>query len=219
MSQALYPPDRVDWCIYALFKEDQKAIDKHFTYNFEKRTGNLAHSLDGYLWAISSLATEKLQVRCLKENHILEIKSPLQIVLIGDGCEGYSLSLATAAKNKITAFNNFINRPGFFHRFNTVYRGNPIIRLWKHFTFKALSEQAAKAMIDHLPEFEDHPVDAIEQSTQELFEYSTFHLPQWVFLVIMWIGIIALMGGLEFIIWKVYKMRGTFKEAKQVIFN
>ena len=66
------------------------------------------------MWAISSLVTEKLQVRCLKETHILEIKSMLQIVLIGDGCEGYSSSLATAVKNEITAINNFINRPGFF---------------------------------------------------------------------------------------------------------
>ena len=114
MSQAFYLSDRVTWCIYALFKEDQAAIDKQCTYSFKKRTGNLAHSLGGYLWAISSLATEKLQVRCLKETHILEIKPPLQIVLIGDGCEGYSPSLATAAKNEITAINNFINRPGFF---------------------------------------------------------------------------------------------------------
>ena len=60
MSQALYPSDRVRWCIYALFKENQAAIDKQCTYNFEKRTGNLADSLGGYLWAISSLATEKL---------------------------------------------------------------------------------------------------------------------------------------------------------------
>ena len=114
MSQALYPSDRVRGCIYALFKEDQAAIDKQCTYNFEKRTGNLAHSLGGYLWAISSLATEKLQVRCLKETHILEIKkTPLKIVLIGNGCEGYSPTLATAAKTEITAINNFINRPSF----------------------------------------------------------------------------------------------------------
>ena len=74
-------------------------------------------------------------------------------------------------------------------------------------------------MIDHLPELEDLPIDAIEQSTQELFEYSTYHFPQWVFLVIMGMEIIEVMVGLEFIIWKVYKMRGTFKEAKQVLFN
>ena len=144
---------------------------------------------------------------------------PLQIVLIGDGCEGYSPSLATAAKNEITAINNFVNRPGFFIQFNAVCRSNPTIGLWKHFSFQALSEEAAKAMIDHLPELEDLSIDAIEQSTQELFEYSTYHFPQWVFLVMMGMGIVGIMVGLKFIIRKVYKMRGTFLEAKQVLFN
>ena len=32
-------------------------------------------------------------------------------------------------------------------------------------------------------------------------------------------GIIGLMVGLGYIIWKVYKMRGTFREAKQVLFD
>ena len=32
------------------------------------RTTNLAYSLDGYLWAISALAAEKLQIRCVMEN-------------------------------------------------------------------------------------------------------------------------------------------------------
>ena len=32
-------------------------------------------------------------------------------------------------------------------------------------------------------------------------------------------GVVESMVGLGFIIWKVYKMRGTFKEAKQVLFN
>ena len=143
----------------------------------------------------------------------MEIKPPLQIVLIGDSCEGYSPSLATAAKNEITTINNFVNRPGFLIRFNAIYRSNPTIGLWKHFSFQALSEEAAKAMIDNLPELEDLPIDAIEQSTQELFEYSTYYFSQWVFLVIMGMGIVGIMIGLGFIIWKVYKMRGTFKEA------
>ena len=74
-------------------------------------------------------------------------------------------------------------------------------------------------MVDHLPELEDLPIDAIEQSTQELFEYSTYHFPQWVFLIIMVMGIVGIMVGLRYIIWKVYRMRGTFREAKQVLFS
>ena len=44
MSQALYPSDKVKWCIYALFKQDQTAVNEFCTYNFQKRTGNLGHS-------------------------------------------------------------------------------------------------------------------------------------------------------------------------------
>ena len=32
-------------------------------------------------------------------------------------------------------------------------------------------------------------------------------------------GTVGVMVGLGYIIWKVYKMRGTFREAKQVLFN
>ena len=35
---------------------------------------NLAYSVDGYLWAISALATEKLQIRCVMETNVITIK-------------------------------------------------------------------------------------------------------------------------------------------------
>ena len=52
---------------------------------------NLAHSLDGYLWAVSSLATEKLQIRCLHHTSVITIEPPLCIVDIGNGCEAFLL--------------------------------------------------------------------------------------------------------------------------------
>ena len=217
MSQALYPSDKVTWCIHALFKQDQEAVNKFCTYNFQRRTGNLAHSLGGYLWAISSIATEKLQVRCLKETHILEIKPPLQIVVIGDGCEGYSPSLATTAKNEITAVQNKLSRPGFFTKFNAVYKSNPILGLWSQMNFEALTYEAAKAMVEHLPELENLPKDAIEQRGRDLYEYNSFHLPHWVFLIIGVIGLLIFLVGLGFVIWKVYRMRGAFDSVKNIL--
>ena len=63
----------------------------------------MAYSLDGYLWAISALATEKLQVRCVMETHVITIKPPLQIVDIDNGCETYSASIYIPAKSELTA--------------------------------------------------------------------------------------------------------------------
>ena len=48
----------------------------------------MAQSLDGYLWAVSSLKKEKMRIWCLEDSHLEDIKPPLMIVYIGDGCEG-----------------------------------------------------------------------------------------------------------------------------------
>ena len=57
------------------------------------RHTNLAHSLDSYLWAISSLAAEKLQIQCLHHTSVVAIEPPLRIVDIGNGCEAFSPTL------------------------------------------------------------------------------------------------------------------------------
>ena len=57
-NQALYPVEQTDWCLYALFINDEKCIEKNCILKAINHTTNLAYSLDGYLWAISTLATE-----------------------------------------------------------------------------------------------------------------------------------------------------------------
>ena len=44
------------------------------------RHDNMAQSLDGYLWAVSSLKKEKMRIRCLEDSHLEDIKPPLTIV-------------------------------------------------------------------------------------------------------------------------------------------
>ena len=63
---------------------------------------NLAYSLDRYLWAISALAAEKLQIRSVMETNVITVKPPLQIVDIGNGCEAYSSSIYIPAKSELT---------------------------------------------------------------------------------------------------------------------
>ena len=216
LNQALYPSDRVNWCVYALYKQDQEAVNKHCTYNFQKRTGNLAQNLGGYLWAISSLATEKLQVRCLKETHIEEIRPPLQIVYIGDGCEGYSPSLATTARTEITTSRDFIGRPSFFIQFNKVYQKSSTLSLWNQISLESLTEKEAAAMVQALPELEQLKLSDIDQNIGKIKGYS-FHLPQWVYLVIIIVSVLAILVSIGIIIWKVYSMRGAFKEVKTLL--
>ena len=73
-DQALYPMECTQWCIYALFINDKSQIKRNCFLKTLNQTTNLAYSLDGYLWTISALATEKLHVRCVMETHIITIK-------------------------------------------------------------------------------------------------------------------------------------------------
>ena len=100
-KQALYPVEQMNWCIYALFINDEKQIERNCILKTINRTTNLAYSLDGYLWAISALATEKLQIRCVMETCVITIKPPLQIVDIGNGCKAYSASIYIPAKSEL----------------------------------------------------------------------------------------------------------------------
>ena len=101
-KQALYPVEQTNWCIYALFINDEKQIERNCILRTINRTTNLAYNLDGYLWAISAIATERLQIRCVMEMNIITIKPPLQIVDIGNGCETYSASIYIPAKSELT---------------------------------------------------------------------------------------------------------------------
>ena len=63
IKQALYPTELVDWCIYAIFRQDSTRIDKYCHYTFKNTDRNYAHSLGGFVWAVSTVVVEKLQVR------------------------------------------------------------------------------------------------------------------------------------------------------------
>ena len=215
MNQALYPSDRVDWCIWALFIKDERMVKRVCTYNIQKRNGNLAQSLGGYLWAISSIAAEKIQVRCLKETYIVEIRAVLQIIYIGNGCEGYSPSLAIAAKTEITSSFNIDSRVGFFISFNTEYQNQELIGLWVEIPVGYLTKEELNEVVEQLPEREPLNFEDINSTILQLKEYP-YEIKQWMILTALGIMAIILIVTMVIIIWKVYHMRGTLGQMGEI---
>ena len=64
-DQALYPVEHTNWCIYALFINDQNRLRKDCLLKTLNQTTNLAYSLDGYLWAVNTLAAENYKSNVL----------------------------------------------------------------------------------------------------------------------------------------------------------
>ena len=118
------------------------------------RTTNLAYSLVGYLWAISALATEKLQVRCVMEMHVITIQPPLQIVDIGNGCEAYSASIYIPARSELIATIKLVTRSQFFLEYNFNYTNVTNFIVWYKTDFINLTNkeiESLKAKVLKLP--------------------------------------------------------------------
>ena len=102
--------------------------------------------MDGYLWAISALATEKLQIRCVMETHIVTIKPPLQIVDVGNGCEAYSASIYIPAKSELMTTIQSITRSQFFLDYNFNYTNVSKFLIWHKTDFATLTPNEIKSL-------------------------------------------------------------------------
>ena len=89
--------------MYELYKQETEKIGIYCTIVTTFRHANMAQSLDGYLWAVSSLKEEKMRIRCLEDSHLEDIKPLLMIVHIGNCCEGYSSNLFIPAKSELNS--------------------------------------------------------------------------------------------------------------------
>ena len=62
MNQALYPVEKIEWCAHALFTQNEDKKRAYCTINTQKKDANKAQSLEGYLWAVTTLKKEKMQI-------------------------------------------------------------------------------------------------------------------------------------------------------------
>ena len=171
--------------------------------------------MGGYLWAISSIAAEKIQVRCLTETYIAEIKSIPQIIYIEDRCEGYSPSLAIAAKTEITSNVSIDSRVRFFISFNAEYQENELIGVWPEISVDYLTKEEVDEIVEQLPESEPLNFEDIHSTILNLKEYP-YEIKQWMILTVLGIIAMILTVILIIIIWKIYHMRGALGQIGEV---
>ena len=167
------------------------------------RTTNLAYSLDGYLWAISALAAEKLQVRCVMETHVITIQPPLQIVNIGNGCEAYSASIYIPAKSELTATIHSVTWSQFFPEYNFNYTNVTNFLVWYKTDFANLTNEeieSLKAKVLKLPTMSMDIFDKVLENIDEKYPFSLS--PKLILALLVAIGLCFIVFGIIFIWYK-----------------
>ena len=211
LNQALYPVEQMDWCVYALFINDEDCIEKNCVLKKINQTTNLAYSLDGYLWAISALATEKLQLRCVMDTHIITIKPPLQIVDIGNGCKAYSASIYIPAKSELTTMIQSITRSQIFLDYNFNYTNVSKFLIWHKTDFAALTPDEIKSLKAKMLNLPTMPMEIFKKVLGNIDEKYPFTLsPKLILALLVATGLCTLIIGLLFI-W--YKRKTSFTSS------
>ena len=202
-NQALYPMDSPKWCIYALFINDKNQIKRNCFLKTLNQTTNLAYSLDGYIWAISVFVTEKLQVRCVMETHIITIKPLLQIVDIGNGCEAYSASIYIPAKSELMATLQSVTRSQFFLEYNFNYANVSNFLVWYKLDFAKLTNneiETLKAKMLRLPTMSMEIFDKVLKNINESYPFSLS--PKLILALLVSVGICVITIGIIFVLYK-----------------
>ena len=210
MNHALHPIETVNWCIYALFIQDEERIKKDCTMNFKPRQGNLAQSLGGYLWAVSALVGERMQISCLQETNVENIKPPLQVMHVGNGCEGYSPSIKIPAKSELTSQNDLAERTTYFLDFNSQYKEITKIGPWDLFEVSEWEEKELKEMVEMLPALPPMNYENLNKRIGKLKEYP-LEIPVAIIAIALVVSTIFMVIIMLIICLVVYRMKGNFK--------
>ena len=128
----------------------------------------MAYSLDGYLWAVSAFATERLQLRCVMETHIITISPPLQIIDVGNGCKAYSASIYIPAKSELTTTIQSITRSQFFLNYNFNYTNVSKFLIWHKTDFATLTPDEVKVLKAKMLKLPTMPTDIFQKSLETL---------------------------------------------------
>ena len=202
-DKALYPVQHVNWCIYALFINDHKRIRKNCFLETLNRTTNLAHSLNGYLWTISALADEKLQIRYVMETHVVTIKPHLQIVDVDNGCKAYSSSIYIPAKSELTSTLQSITRSQFFLDYNFNYTSISNFLVWYKSDFAKLTDAEIKTLKAKVLQLPTMSMDMFSNVLENIDENYPFSLPPKLLLALLiTVGICVITLGVVFIWYK-----------------
>ena len=177
MNEPLYPTDRVDWCMYTLFTNNLEKMQKNCIIKPKVHLTNLAHSLDGNLWAISSIGAEKLQIHCVHQNRVVTIPPPLHIIDIGNSCEAFSTNIYIPAKSELTATFQSVTCSQFFLKYNLKYENLTLFVVFSAIKQYELTEKDKTELHSKVSMLEPMPMELFEQELTCINEDYPYTLP------------------------------------------
>ena len=215
MNQALYPIDKLEGYVYAFFTNSEKKKREYCSINTHKRDANKAQSLEGYLWAVTAFEPGKMQIRCLTDTHVIDIKPPLTIIYVGNGCEAYSNNLFIPAKSELTSTDSSLVRHNYFQKFNEQYQNITRYSLIEDLGIVQLTSKEIAKIPDRLTALPKLQFKELKRRLVEIKQPLNIHSN--VSFILIMIGGLILCPIIAYVLWQIYRVRSNVKRFKPMV--
>ena len=205
----------MEWCVYALFTDDKEKKREYCSINTQKRDANKAQSLEGYLWAITTFKPGKMQIRCLTDTHVIDIKPPLTIIYVGNGCEAYSNNLFIPAKSELTSTDSSMVRHNYFQQFNEQYQNISRYSLIEDLGIVQLTPKEIAKIPDRLTALPKLQFKELKRRLVEIKQPLNIHSNISFILII--VGGLILCPVIAYILWRIYRVHSNMKGVKPIV--
>ena len=214
MNQALYPVEKIEWCAHAIFTQNKDKKRAHCTINTQKRDANKAQSLEGYLWAVTTLKKEKMQIMCLTDTHVIDVKPSLTIIHVGNGCEAYSSNLFIPAKSELTSKDNAVVRHTYFQQFNEDYQNITRYSLIEDLGLIKLTKKEIENLPDRLTALPNLQFKELKRRLVEIKK--PFNIHSNVTFILFVVEGLILCPIIAYVLWQIYRVHSRVKGFKPI---
>ena len=151
----------------------------------------------------------------MTETHVVDLRPPIEIVYIGNGCEGYSPHLYIPARSTLTSEINIREWGDYFLQFNDKYSKEENVGIWLKLKFRLQDKEKVRREVKTWAELQPMTYDFLNQKIDmfdDNYPLEILTKPLLVLLIIVTIIIIAVLIAMAIEWWK---NRKGIKEIKE----
>ena len=153
-----------------------------------------------------------MQIRCLTDTHVIDVKPPLTIIYVGNGCEAYSSNLFIPAKSELTSKDNTVVRHTYFQKFNKDYQNITRYSLIEDLGLIKLSQKEIENLPNCLTALPNLQFNELKKRLVEIKKPFNIHLNISFILVVA--GGLILCPIMAYVLWQIYRVHSRVKGFK-----
>ena len=168
-----------------------------------------------------------MQIRCLTDTCVIDVKPPLTIINVGNGCKAYSSNLFIPAKSELTSKDNTAVKHTYFQQFNKDYQNITRYSLIKDLGLMKLTKKEKENLPDCLTALPNLQFKELKRRLVEIKK--PFNIHSNISFILFVVGGLILCPIIAYILWQIYRvhsrvkgfkpMAKLFNEQKGEIFN